>query len=147
MKKIRRNVFETNSSSTHSIVFAIHENEYNESDYFEKYIDGEIYDSWLILYPGDFGWGIEIFEDPYMKASYIYTYALSQGNKVIEDNLCEAIQEVTGLSVSPTEKKGEFPKGYIDHASFDVAKCVAYDKELLKKFLFDWRYKLIIDHD
>jgi hypothetical protein len=148
MRKIRRGVFETNSSSTHSITLSndsvikdrIHINDNNE----------------CIIYTGKFGWEVESYNDSATKASYALTYAANIGNPEKRYELLEMLKESikmeVGIDVSvifdiDTESNEYFANGYIDHQSFDVAEDVFFDVETLHKFIFDRNSVLNTDND
>lgn len=65
MRQERRCVFETNSSSTHSICIATNRN--TELSYPDK----------LIFYCKDFGWSFDRLETPEEKAAYLYASLLN----------------------------------------------------------------------
>lgn len=67
MKKIRKSVFETNSSSTHSITLCDTEFLLDNSIIPDE--DGNI-----VINGGDFGWEHEIYNDAWTKLNYIGTY-------------------------------------------------------------------------
>lgn len=66
-KQIRKNIFETNSSSTHAV----------------SIFRGGPYDipERITICPGEFGWECEIYSDPESKLSYLYTWMLVKCNK------------------------------------------------------------------
>lgn len=136
MKKIRKNIFETNSSSSHSIVL------FNE----EKTKVTDIY-----ILPGDFGEMYHEYRDFTGKASYIYTYALLEQNAnvkdEIKDRLSKVIKEELGADVKFALNESYNEYGYIDDRSDDVCRKVAFDEEKMKLFLFNEGSVLIIDHD
>lgn len=151
MKKIRRNIFETNSSSSHSIVISIDDD--GNGDYCYNFWDCE--DGVLNLYPGDFNWGLNTHRDPYTKASYIYTYALRKPDdyerEAILKRLKGVIKDMANLHVEfclLDEDKGKSSEeGYIDHESVDVGDKVAKTEEQLIEFLFNTNIILLIDND
>lgn len=146
-KKTRKGVFETNSSSTHSITINVHK--------IEKCPHAPI-----VLDAGEFGWEVAIYNDIYHKASYLFTYILHYelGYARFDDKpptfeqitanpkfkmLQKAIREVTGR-----DPVIGYLQGYIDHQSNHVAKEV-FDKgiEYIKYFLFNSNNTLETDHD
>lgn len=83
MKIIRRGTFETNSSSTHSIVIST------------KKDKEDIYLSTFILRPDEYGWGV----DKHDFASYLWTAILEISDYYgeehhYEDNWCKKVYEV-----------------------------------------------------
>lgn len=148
MRKIRHGVFETNSSSTHSITLSrgeivqdkLHVNDSNE----------------CTIYPGEFGWEIEAYHDAGSKASYALTYAVSLGNidktNKLLDMLTEAIKRGIGNDVTVLFDADPLDtqwgrNGYIDHQSFDVAGDVFRSVNTLHRFIFDRNSVLYTDND
>lgn len=140
MRKIRKNVFETNSSSSHSIVLGDSVLEFSKGD--------DITD--FVIEPDEFGWEYEEHYDLKTKASYVYTYALSNKSKCeeVKNRLKKVVEEKLGVNVVFTFLSEEyFPKGYIDHQSHDVCEEVAFDEEKMKLFLFNENSVLTINND
>lgn len=69
MKQIRNKVFETNSSSTHSISFSARDTLEDNTMPIDEY-DGYIHATF-----GEFGWEIESYYDQESKLSYLLTMA------------------------------------------------------------------------
>ena len=130
MKK-RINVFETNSSSSHSISF----NPWKlgkDGNNFAPDDDGKIY-----VTGDEFGWGWSSHNDSVTKANYYLEQYKDDPDRL--DLLKEVIQDYTGL---PTviNRSGS---GYIDHQSFGTLDLPANDSEALKDWLFNpdnWLY-------
>lgn len=142
--QIRRSVFETNSSSTHSIVI-------NYSDTFDN-----IPTSDSIVGTGDrFGWEDEIYNDFYSKLNYIISFLFyeceteenyyeikkSDHYKLLE----EVIKIETGIDLyvpnilqvkEKTKSRFDF-YGHIDHQSFYVAEDALGSYKDLSCFLFN----------
>lgn len=141
MKQTRHGVFETNSSSTHSLVILTSENSQDKS----YYINEE-------LVFGEYGWGVDSLRDPSSKAEYLLTsiqyveekakeiqYVYYNENKIQYEKdkleyynsifeaileskytkwIFELIQEKT--KSNPTLRmlqSSYYPLGYIDHQS------------------------------
>jgi hypothetical protein len=127
MKNFRTSVFETNSSSTHSISI------YNATKgVYDTIVPME--NGVIELTGGDFGWEWEKYNDALTKANYAALFA--QDDKAMTDMLVEVIKEHTGakeIDLSQLE-------GYIDHQSDlreggDAHK--AFDTpQILKNWLF-----------
>lgn len=80
MKQIRRNVFETNSSSTHSVSISSKNSKYYDSTSLDAFIE---YDNKVHVRFGEFGWEIEDYNLPYDKLQYIVTMLVeTEGNSV-----------------------------------------------------------------
>ena len=129
MLQIRKNVFETNSSSTHSLVISNKERSY---DYNLPVEDGV-----LTIPFGEFGWGPDILSTPIEKLSYLITdridiYDIPEDIKDDEDAVqalimeSEPIQEIVDAIkyCCPEVKEVRFetgdswyPFGYVDHQS------------------------------
>jgi len=124
MKKvlIRKGVFETNSSSSHSISIA---------DDTKQFVLDTIYPNQhgiIEIHGDEFGWEWFKHNDAETKASY----AAQQfhHNDPALDNLREVIKEQTGAD----EVKFFLENGYVDHDSYGI---VPSDKELLRNFIFN----------
>ena len=74
-RQIRKNVFETNSSSTHAICISKN-NDYKKRDY----INFEI---------GEFGWEFDVYGDVYSKASYLITAILGRDKDFADEKLSQ----------------------------------------------------------
>ena len=124
MKTTRKNVFETNSSSTHSISL-------ESGTYGVLTIQGD-----------DFGWEIEEYYDAWTKANYCRVDA--QYNEDALEMLKEVIEEVTGLEVVIEECEG-----YIDHQSSNTTfdEGVFDSRSNLKDFIFNSNSVLYTDND
>lgn len=161
--QIRCGVFETNSSSTHSI--AISGKELNNIPKTLKFKFGK------------FGWNEDIFTDVYNKASYIWTYVFNKYVDLIYPKkdgrtnydapplksfnekyikwktlLTEVCKEVGVENIIFEEelRKSRFDRsGYIDHSSEldDFIDNLAKNKELLKCFLFCDDSEIITGND
>src|SRR6185436_17955269 len=133
MRNIRSGVFETNSSSTHSIV--ISENTNGILDTIVPDDEGVI-----ILSGGEYGWSWEKFNDPLSKANYC---ALDlQKNPANIRMLADVITQHTGA------KKVVFSlEGYIDHQSAGASETAFVNSEVLKNFIFNPKSWLFTGND
>jgi len=160
MKKIRQGVFETNSSSTHSLSLR------SSRDYENFSIPEEI--SF-----GEFGWGYDVLKSPEEKLSYVLTFIghlerfydikdLKSANSKFEEVkyikwLKEVVKEKTGESFDIVLIDSEYyPFGYIDHQSlepsiFEEEGFWSEDgvefKNKMKDLIFNEKYSIIIDND
>jgi lysozyme family protein len=136
MKKIRKNIFETNSSSTHSVV--IKEGEFKN---FPKNINS------LNITTDDYGWEKHTYTDFTDKASYALTYAINYGtkkdlkmlDKILKEQLNIKDIKYDGLTLKQAlnyvgNDSEKF--GYIDHQSIEEASKIFKDENNLKSFLF-----------
>lgn len=141
-KTIRKSVFETNSSSTHSITLGREDFEISKQG---LDVEGNV----VKIYPGEFGWGPERFSDSATKASYALAWVKEYSGPREEDYLEmleEVIGDVTGCEVEFVKSSDE-DWGYIDHQSQKVGKDIFVDKDTLKNFIFNPNSILEIDHD
>lgn len=141
MRQIRRSVFETASSSVHSLSIAY--GNLNKPDYKGKEFD---------LFPGEFGWGPDKYTDVNTKASYCYTW-LQYANNNDRDKFMKMLVDVIKEQTEATEvvfKKATdkyFPEGYIDHQSLSKCSEAFESEDNLKNFIFSTDSVLTIDHD
>lgn len=149
MQKIRRGVFETNSSSTHSLtVDSTLSGDKKRLSRIEP-DDGNC----IGIYPGEFGWGPERHRNAATKASYAYTYAYRQNESeapVLMARLRSVLEKETGCKVSFRKLGGYWPDGYIDHQSLDPG-CLGEDifksDRALRDFIFNPSKVLVISND
>jgi len=133
--KTRSGVFETNSSSTHSLTLA---------STFENMVtspvsDYEIKQGFITVYPGEYNWAEEEFNSIGEKLSYLYVDAMrGEDDKDVDPNsefyrnsnfklkmIEDAVKEYTGIGVV-FEKSSDtyYPFGYIDHQSVGLCEEV-----------------------
>ena len=128
---VRKSVFETNISSSHSITI-------KNGGEWDNIGPGE---NGVIIVQGDeFGWGYEEYNYAYAKASYCAT-ACQYDKYTRTELLKKVIEDYTGY---PTEI---YSDGYIDHQSSDVADEIFESEENLRNFIFNKASVLIIDND
>lgn len=158
---VRRGVFETNSSSTHSISIA-NDGELN----CQLPIRGN---NCIYVSGGEWGWERESYVLAIDKLNYLVTYIFqdvtindfqehgNQGESILSDlnfkqwvRLSNIIKNQIGadLIVSPDLSDKYFPMGYIDHQSLDVASSI-FDKsdDEIVSFIFNPRSVLETDYD
>lgn len=143
IRNIRPGVFETNSSSTHSICISGDSNCVLDT----LYMENETVD----IFSGEFGWEVEQYNDAPTKAAYCLTYIKSHDNNENEEKMLrKVIQEVTGaktINFVPDGKDSFYKWGYIDHQSEDVCGEAFESEEKLKAFIFNPHSYLITDND
>lgn len=114
----RHNVFETNSSSTHSLTIR------NNTAIIKPDLDPSV--SQLVVYPGEFGWEVITFSDIETKLSYLYTDILNYLPDNIKDwamqHLVDCIKNNLGVDLVfeknlNTDPFFSYENGYIDHQS------------------------------
>jgi len=168
---IRRSVFETNSSSCHSISLGkgnIKPNVLIPDD------EGNI-----IVETDEFGWEYDTFTEAYIKLSYLATYIYNRKYlditpeivekyydsdlnildiKAFDDEttekylnmLCDVIREVTGgkliIKSNTTDITNFCAFGYIDHQSMPVAAEI-FENNKIKEFIFNPKSILTTDND
>ena len=140
MITIRRSVFETNSSSMHTLVIA-------GTDHLDDklFIDQ---DGVCKIFFGEFGWGPDVYYDAASKASYCLTAASANNNVEQLDMLQLVIKQQTGATeVVFEDMSGCNEWGYVDHQSSDAANDAFENEETLKAFIFNKDSKLVIDND
>ena len=168
MKLIRNGVFETNSSSAHSLAY---KNEVvlrgvYESNGITDFKDGryrltEIPEKYknYVLQPSfdEYGWGYDELDTPDEKLSYILTNEYEGGTslqKVYNGKffvtIVKWLQEF-GINVSIKDLQLDewgYVDGYIDHESkFVVTKDIFHDKEDLITYLFNDDIVVYIEND
>lgn len=137
---IRKNVFETNSSSTHSVSIS------NGTDVYETIIPDS--NGIITIYPREFGWGYEEYTDPETKLAYLLQYYTLKGSDFIE-TVKEVVIEHTGASdvVLGQQDDEWWPDGYIDHQSTDCLDGEIETTEDIRNFVFNPSSVLVIDND
>lgn len=149
MKKfIRKGVFETNSSSTHSICIGKEDKRFCTD---KLPIDEQ---GRIMIWPGEFGWEIDHYNDAVTKASYCLTWA-KQYNKedvVYVNMLKKVISEQMNVSKDKIifrtiNDDTYYPNGYIDHQSIYVAQKAFESEDSLRAFIFNPESILITDND
>lgn len=141
-KTLRVGVFETNSSSSHSIsICGIGQS----TDSLHVSEDGV-----CRIYAGEFGWEEETFWDAASKASYCLTFCKSLSDTGhCEEMLRTVITKQTGCkAVEFCSNESKFYEwGYIDHQSHSVCKEAFQDEESLRSFIFNPKSYLRTDND
>jgi len=140
MRQIRRSVFETASSSVHSLTIVA--GDLVKSDYKDKSFE---------IFPGEFGWGYDKFTDSHTKASYCYTWLqyVHENRERFQEMLVKAIKDHTGAFEVVFSKSTDsyWPEGYIDDQSTDLCTEVFESEDNIKNFIFNPQSTLIIDND
>ncbi len=137
-RQIRKNVFETNSSSTHAVCIA------KNSTYEPS--------SFVSFETGEFGWEFAVYKETYKKASYLITAILGRSKEYADEKL-ERLKQL----LDENNIEYEFPEleekfweydgkiyhyydidGYIDHVgeTEEFVEAILSDNESLMKYLF-----------
>ena len=127
--QIRKGLFETNSSSTHSIVIG-NNGEDIYSDLPEQvYFEG-----------GEFGWEHEVYNDVESKASYLYTSIVWCDMLEYIDKIKEILAKWNVEAIfEKLDKNGNFTSwSYVDHGgeNVELVKQLCENEELLMNYLF-----------
>ena len=165
MKKIRNNVFETNSSSSHSIA-------YSKKDRGWDFYLPVSEDGVLTIPFGEFGWSADLLKTPIEKLSYYITdnvpwdelgcdYYTSLSELGMDwDDICEKLKKTDVFSrmiyniksCCPEVKDVEFeqnggssyPFGYVDHQSCGTSH---EDDISFEDLIFNNARVIVIDND
>jgi hypothetical protein len=132
--QIRKSIFETNSSSSHSIVVS------DGADYELPVINEDE----IIVGGGEYGWGYEKLVGWLSIAKYLATYALINGKEKDVKLLKLVIEDFTDKKVIFNVNLKD---DYIDHQSIDVAEEAFKDYAKLKQVIFGKGSYIIIDND
>jgi hypothetical protein len=155
MKKIRKRVFETNSSSMHSLAI-IGSDRMSKCQLSTTIIDGE---EKIVVESGEYGWGYDTLTTPIEKLSYIVTMIPYHNSNVsISESryfkwLSDMVKDYTGYELSyQSSSSNYYEDGYIDHQSTDTLDDVWVNdeeefKNNMKNIVFNDKYFIIIDND
>jgi hypothetical protein len=135
MINIRSNVFETNSSSTHSISISD-----NLDGILETIVPND--NGIIILIGGEFGWEWEKYNDALTKANYC---AVDNPNN--RDMLIKVIKEHTGAKDVVIVVDESWNSSYIDHQSGGTSNKIFETEETLKNFIFNPKCWLFTGND
>lgn len=144
----RNNVFETNSSSTHSITIA--DDLGDTLDIIPMDSDGSI-----TLKGEAFGWSWQRYNDARTKATYCMVHAAETKDRTKLGMLRQVLKDYTKASEINLEAFGKSAyqedqltaQGNIDHQSTGVASEAFDSKETLARFIFDPRSWLMLGND
>lgn len=154
---IRKGVFETNSSSSHSITVK----KGGESDTRFFHVDDE---NRVVVMPDEYGWGYDVLTEPDQKLSYLVTMVmerLSRDYSAIDDELLhedEDFKKIIECITTYTDYKdvilsdGTYKSGgffYIDHQSYygSLDEFLSDWGVTMNQLLFDTGVSIIIDND
>lgn len=167
MRLVRNGVFETNSSSAHSLAYkntVLRDYDYKpkedlcfatkELHLTKKPKEYEMY-SYMPLYFGEYGWGFDVLSSPAEKLSYLMSsvYQYKTWGVIKEDQFFkQVIQWLSELDivVELPEEYGESSEvdAYVDHQSWNVVtKDMFQTKEDLLTYLFNNDIVIYIEND
>ncbi len=146
IKLIRRSVFETNSSSCHSISLS-------SGDAYDSISPNE--DGVIVVDDHEFGWEQEIYSYPEARLNYAYIYAMDWSGEKKGDFLAilkDVVKGHTGATDvvhRKTDRKWGYDYGYIDHQSVECGELdyLFTDPALLKNFVFGSGSYIETDND
>ncbi len=147
--KIRRGVFETNSSSTHSILISK-----DAAGLMDVSLSPDVEGN-VVLQGGEFGWEQDSYHDAQSKASYLAIYVqdwTGTDRDAMKQVLCDVIKAQTGCkAVIFGFSTGDDGKNwsYIDHQSVE-GNSLHYlwkDTEEIRQFIFNPKSVLRTDND
>ena len=147
MKLIRHGVFETNSSSCHSLSVG-------KSGVFEGKTPNHL--NLIEIDLQEFGWAEETFYDVDSRLSYVYLYIRDWATSEKKEEFMKIFQKVvcdhTGADrfvVIESEDEYGAIGGYIDHQSVECGELdYMFDApKILKDFLFDQNSSITTDND
>lgn len=145
---IRNSVFETNSSSTHSLTIV------SGGEYVHPNTLVPDYDNILRVPAGDFGWSVEDYYDAESKLSYLLIYIRDWVNdEEVKARFMELLQQEVGgyvgaASVMLDDDNRMYGGGYIDHQSVeDRALDYIFEQNLIKDLVFNPNSFVHTDND
>lgn len=145
MRQIRHGVFETNSSSSHSISIGTQPRTQTL-----RVVDGVV-----TIEDGEYGWGVDYYYDAYTKASYCLTHITNHLDVDKPDEVAQALKSpqaemlrrVIMDHTGAKEVKFQLMGGYIDHQSVGVANEAFENDDTLAQFIFARDSELVISND
>ena len=148
MKTIRHQMFETNSSSSHSVSITETQNLLGTID-LDDNGDINFNDERFIK---EFGWDIEEYTDAPTKAAYLVVALNNRSDDRLINMFVNVLKYQTGANnviiheqMRPPDQT--YSDWHIDHQSYDVADEVLTDEESIRHFIFNADNILKIDND
>lgn len=157
MIKIRGNVFETNSSSMHSI--ALLNKDCGKITSLDEAMTED--NNMLVSYNGElvirnedeleFGWGFEILDTFYGRLRYAIASLVGDTHienlQMIEDEVRKIIPEITSIKL-PLGEEDKLCAGYVDHESMGTLHSyLTQTGKSLSDYLADKSVIVVIDND
>ena len=141
---IRRGVFETNSSSVHTLVV-------------DKKCPRVPYPKSMSMYSGEYGWEVDKLDTPEEKLSYVYTSILLLSDEEEKQRKLVKVSEILNSvgveiedSFDPSIKEDiEEDDYHIDHAcdTFGFVSRILSEPELFLQFIFGKDSYIYTDND
>lgn len=164
MKRVvRSDCFETNSSSQHCLIFTKSYNKQHVDDIREQDLEYLKKHDYMIEIntedkscnyrdlDTDFGWGLTFLVSPIEKAVYALAANYAEPDDDFYEEVMEILSEYYGheVSIHPVDHSYEPVDrfGDVDHQSHGYLWDVNHDYELLKEYLTDPNYVMVIDND
>ena len=172
---LRNSVFETNSSSCHSLALAKADNGESSSaaTLSKLYTDYQLDENGNLHFNvGEYGWGFEVLSDFQSKLAYVMTYAIRKGSYYDFLDLMKALHDVTqfnqlyyfdrlvgywneeenvfkfsGYYSDVDDLERDIGDAYIDHNSFYLLNGIIEDEDKLKNLLFVKDSEIVIEND
>ena len=168
---LRHAVFETNSSSCHSLALIKSEN--GERSLSKLYTDYQLDKNGNLHFnAGEYGWGFDVLSDFQSKLDYVMTYAIRKGSYYDFLDLMKSLHDVTQFNKlyycdqlvgywNEEENKFKFSDyysdvddleydigdAYIEHDSLDLLNGIIEDEDKLKNLLFVKESEIVIEND
>ena len=129
--QIRRSVFETNSSSVHTITMSKDCNSYKKNPIPEK----------LVFHTSCYGWEVEKYDTPNERASYLYTALVNISNETLEDDkrvITDILAKHGCEAVFEEVPQNSWSDCYIDHGNEldEFIGVVMSGEDALMEYLF-----------
>ena len=168
---LRNSVFETNSSSCHSLALTKGDN--GERSLSKLYTDYQLDENGNLHFNvGEYGWGFEVLSNFQQKLAYVMTYAILKGSYYDFLDLMKSLHNVTqfnqlyfrdqlvgywddeenqfkfsGYYSDVDDLERNIGDAYIDHDSLDLLNGIIKNEDKLKNLLFVSDSEIVIDND
>lgn len=168
---IRHGVFETNSSSCHSLALTKGKN--GERSLSKLYTDYQLDENGNLHFNvGEYGWGVDVLSDFQSKLDYVMTYAIRKGSYYNFLDLMKSLHDVTqfnklyycdqlagywneeenafkfsGYYSDVDDLERDIGDAYIYPDSLDLLNGIIQNEEQLKNLLFVKDSEIVIEND
>lgn len=170
---LRHSVFETNSSSCHSLALALTKGDNGNRSLSKLYTDYQLDENGNLHFDVDeYGWGFDVLSNFQQKLAYVMTYAIRHGSHYDFLNLMKSLHDVTQFNQlyytdqlvgywSEEENEFKFSGCYADVGDLDndIGEAYIYpdscgllngiieDEDKLKNLLFVKDSEIVIEND